>query len=121
MRNKKILIVDDDPRITDLLSDFCADRGYDVKALNDSRLALNTAEEWQPDLITLDLEMPDKDGMEVLRNLRESPKTRNLPVVIISVVAHESAIAPETVQGLFDKPINFPGLIKQIQVLLQPA
>ncbi|HRY29967.1 MAG TPA: response regulator, partial [Elusimicrobiota bacterium] len=67
---KKILIVDDDSRITDLLSDFCGDHGYEVKTLNDSRQVVSTAMAWRPDLITLDLEMPERTGLEVLQEIR---------------------------------------------------
>lgn len=120
-KKKKILIVDDDPRITDLLSDFCGDRGYDVMAVNDSRTAVATAKEWRPDLVTLDLEMPGKDGMEVLREIRAASDIGEVPVLIISVVARESALAKEPIQGVFDKPIKFTNLIKQIQELIPSA
>jgi two-component system OmpR family response regulator len=119
---KKILIVDDDVRITDLLADFCVDGGYQVRMVNDSRQAVATARDWKPDLITLDLEMPDMDGIDVLRSLRSDPATRAVPVIIISVVAREAALLKESVQGLFSKPIRFHSLLAQIQTLIdRPA
>jgi DNA-binding response OmpR family regulator len=121
LAKKKILIVDDDPRITDLLSDFCADRGYEVLALNDSRQTLSTVQDWRPDLVTLDLEMPGKDGMEVLKDIRGCADTAAVPIIIISVVAREAALAKQPIQGVFDKPIKFHHLIKQIQELIPSA
>lgn len=116
---RKILIVDDDPKMSELISDFCLDLGYEVKTLNHSVGAAALAGEWQADLITLDLEMPDKDGLEVLRELRVNPLTRSIPVLIVSVMAEEAKVAMDTVQGLFRKPVKFQSLLNRISGLLQ--
>src|SRR5687767_6084558 len=108
---KRILLVDDDPRITDLLSDFCSDLGFEVKAINDSREALKTAVEWKPNLITLDLQMPHKDGLEVLQEFSRNSELRAVPVIIISCLAREASITAELVRGIYEKPINFKALI----------
>jgi CheY-like chemotaxis protein len=121
-RKKKILIVDDDPMITDLLAEFCGgELDYEVKCLNDSAQVAGTALSWQPDLITLDLEMPGKDGLEVLKELKADPATRGIPVFIISIIAHEAPVPAQAVNGVFDKPIRFQPLLKQIKTLLEPA
>jgi CheY-like chemotaxis protein len=116
---KRILVIDDDPRITDLLAEFCTNLGYEVIPVNDGLSAVAAVEAWKPDLITLDLEMPGKDGLEVLRELRAHPETRNIPVLVISIVAREAKILPDEVQGVFDKPIRFQELLSEIDRLLQ--
>jgi CheY-like chemotaxis protein len=118
---KKILIVDDDPLMTDLISEFCRELGYEVKAVNQSPLAAATAKDWRPNLITLDLDMPEMDGLEILKSLRADPQTQGIPVLIISARVREAEIPSEAVQGLFDKPIPFSTLLGQINRLLQPA
>lgn len=118
---KRIMVVDDDERITDLLSEFCSDLGYEVKCVNRSPEAVGVAAEWRPHLITLDIEMPEMDGTEVLKSLRSDPATRDIPVLIISVLAKEGVIAPSAVQGLFSKPVKFSHLMGQIDQLLQPV
>jgi CheY-like chemotaxis protein len=121
MEGKKILVVDDDTNITELLYDFCSETGYDVKVVNRSPAALATALEFKPDLITLDLEMPEMDGLEVLKALKSHEKTRAIPVLVISSLVHQAAISPEAVQGLFEKPIKFANLLKQINQVLKAA
>lgn len=118
---KKILIVDDDAKMSDLISEFCLDSGHDVKSLNDSRHVLETVLSWKPDLITLDLEMPHKDGLDVLKELRSHPQTQGIPVMIISCLIPHAAIPQEDVQGVFSKPINFTALLKQISQISVPA
>ncbi len=118
---KKILIVDDDARMSDLIAEFCADSGHHVKSLNDSRQVMETVLSWKPDLITLDLEMPHKDGLDVLKELRGHPMARGIPVMIISCLIPHAAIPQEEVQGMFSKPINFSAFLKQIAQLPIPA
>jgi two-component system, OmpR family, phosphate regulon response regulator PhoB len=115
---KKILIVDDDPQITDLLAEFCAELGLVVRAVNDSRLVLAAAQEWRPDLITLDLEMPEVDGIEILKALRADPAVGRVPVIVISVLAKESTFLRGEVQGLFSKPIDFHAVLDRVRLLL---
>ncbi|MGQ0643931.1 MAG: response regulator transcription factor, partial [Elusimicrobiota bacterium] len=67
---KKILVVDDDPVLGDLAADFCRQADFEVRTETDGTSALKAAKDWKPDLVTLDLEMPGMDGVEVLRRLR---------------------------------------------------
>ena len=118
---KRILVVDDDPQMTELLTDFCDGLGYEVITHTDGPSVTAAAQAWKPDLITLDLEMPGKDGLDVLNELRADPATRHIPVIIISVMATEAGIPPDLVQGVFDKPIAFQKLLGRIGTVLSPA
>ena len=84
-----ILIVDDTPNNLRLLSTMLTDKGYKVrKAINGER-ALKAVQGVTPDLILLDIMMPDMDGYDVCRRLKNSPATRNIPVIFISALDDE--------------------------------
>ncbi|HOC26379.1 MAG TPA: response regulator, partial [bacterium] len=87
---KKILIVDDEQEILDLLTFNLRREGYETLAVADGEAALVQAHAARPDLIILDVMLPGKDGWEVLRSLRQDPATRSVPVVFLT--ARESEI-----------------------------
>ncbi len=81
MSGKKILIVDDEKDILSVLKKRLAIAGYDVITADNGQLALLMAKSQQPDLIILDIQMPDMDGGKVDSKLKEDPTTRDIPVV----------------------------------------
>ena len=81
MTDTKILVIDDDPNISDLLKMYFENEGYDVKLASDGMEGLNYFKIFEPDLVLLDIMMPKKDGWQVCREIREiSPK----PVIMIT-------------------------------------
>ncbi len=104
----RILIIDDEPNIANLISDFCDELGFTVKAVNDSSKAFDTIREFKPDLITLDLQMPKVDGFELLNQLKADPDTRHIPVIIVSILAGEAERQGllSAAQAILGKPIN---------------
>jgi two-component system cell cycle response regulator DivK len=116
---KKILVVDDDPGMAGLLADFCAELGCDVRVQTDSRQVVDAVLTWRPDLVTLDLEMPHVDGLEILRDLRSRPETRAVPVIVVSCMAGDVSLARDVVQGLYSKPVNFQNFLARVGGLLQ--
>jgi diguanylate cyclase (GGDEF)-like protein len=82
----KILIVDDTPSNINLLTDFLSSWGYGIEAANSGTAGLATVEASSPDLILLDIKMPDIDGYEVCRRLKANPKTQNIPVIFLSAL-----------------------------------
>jgi len=89
---KKILVVDDEPEILSILVFRISYWGYDAIPAGSGSEGLDLAEEEQPDLIILDIMMPGMDGFEVLKRLKRSDKTRNIPVIIITVVSAKKEI-----------------------------
>lgn len=87
---KKILVVDDERDIVALLRHHLATRGYHVMTASTGAQAISRAIQEQPDLITLDLLLPDRHGLEVLRELKSRTETARIPVIILSVVQDES-------------------------------
>ncbi len=90
-RRTRLLIVDDQPDLADMLSHVLTDEGYDVTVCNDGSQALRYIRDVQPAALILDVMMPETDGFTVLRQLRSDPSGRQLPVVLMSGAwrAHE--------------------------------
>lgn len=89
-----ILVVDDNPHNLRLLQTLLTDHGYNVRPVPDGKLALSGAKAIPPDLILLDIGMPEMDGYEVCRQLKESAKTRNIPVIFLTAkTADDDALA----------------------------
>ena len=80
----RILVVDDDSDIRELLSDLLEDRGYEVIQADGGSEGLEKAAQDQPDLIILDVMMPEVDGFAVIKSLKENPETEKIPVVILT-------------------------------------
>ncbi len=84
-----ILVVDDTHENLRLLSDMLSRQGYQVRPVSDGPVAISTARFARPDLILLDIMMPDMDGYEVCRQLKADERTREIPVIFISAL-HET-------------------------------
>lgn len=117
---KKILVVDDEPALAELIADFCRGAGFEVRVLTESVQALAAALEFRPDLITLDIEMPGLNGVEVLQQLQARSETRGIPVVVISVVAKRILEQGrlDGAQMVFEKPVRFQRMMALLQGLL---
>ena len=120
----KILIVEDNQENRDALSRRLERRGYSVILATDGRAGVTMAQEERPDLILMDLNLPDVDGWEATRMIKASPETAAIP--IIALTAH--AIAGDEQRALqagcndyHSKPVEFPRLLGQIEMLLNTA
>lgn len=80
----KILVIDDEPEITDIIETFLENAGYRVKSENSSVIGIERAKTFLPDLILLDIMMPFMDGYEVCRELKKSEETSKIPVVFLT-------------------------------------
>ena len=87
----KILIVDDDKEITSLFGAYLSMEGFKVTALNQSSQAVQTALELKPDLVILDLMMPDPDGFKVCRTLRKFQNFAATPILIVTALNDEDS------------------------------
>ena len=83
---EEILIVDDNPNNLRVLSTVLAEQGYDVRIATNGRMALESVQSQRPDLIFLDIKMPDMNGYEVCRWLKQEEATREVPVIFISAL-----------------------------------
>jgi DNA-binding response OmpR family regulator len=78
----RVLVVDDEEQVRELLSEFLRGKGYDVALAESGKTALDVAERWNPHVILLDIRLPDLDGIEVCARLRSIEKTRSIPVIV---------------------------------------
>lgn len=83
---KKILVLDDEPDVVTYLATLFDDHGYSVQSAGDGRQGLEMATQWRPDLITLDITMPERSGIRFYRDLKEDELLASIPVVIITAV-----------------------------------
>lgn len=113
----KILVIDDEPANVALLEDMLSEGGYTrVKSITDSRLALETCETFEPDLVLLDLMMPHVDGFTILESLRAAARESFFPIIILTADASESTKLRALRAGATDfllKPFD------QLEVLLR--
>ena len=81
---RRILFIDDDPATLDGYSAYLAGSGYVVLPAATGQEALSLAAAWTPDVIVLDLGLPDIDGWEVARQLKAAPATANIPIIALT-------------------------------------
>lgn len=93
---KKILVVDDEEDVTTLVSYHLRGRGYRVEAINDPNLIMGLARSFQPDLVILDVMMPDLNGIQICRMLRADPRLKKVAIMFLSAKSEEG----DRIQGL---------------------
>jgi two-component system, OmpR family, phosphate regulon response regulator PhoB len=122
MAKSKILIVEDETSLVDVLSYNLQREGYEVVVAKEGREGLRKAQMIGPDLILLDLMLPSISGLEICRELRASPRTANLPILMLTAKAEESDQIVGFAVGADDyvtKPFSVKVLLQRIKVLLR--
>jgi two-component system, OmpR family, response regulator VicR len=117
----RILVVDDEPAVTDLLAYNLRKAHYDVVTAADGRLALRLAQEAKPDLILLDLMIPEVDGLDVCRELR---KSSSVPIIMITARGEEVDRVVGLEIGADDyvtKPFSVRELMARVKAVLRRA
>jgi len=117
---KKILIVDDDRDLVALLRHQLAAQGYQVITAATGDQAVAKAIAQQPDLITLDLLLPDRHGFDVLRELKARPEVKNIPVIVMSVVRDTIGVYNLGAVDCIVKPVNERQLLDSVARVLAP-
>jgi diguanylate cyclase (GGDEF)-like protein len=119
---KRILVVDDHEDNVEVLRARLEARGYEVEGANDGQSALDTVPKFLPDLILLDVMMPDMDGLEVARRLKADRSLPFIPVIMQTALDSTERMVAGLEAGADDyvtKPINFPELEARIRSLLR--
>ena len=117
----KILVVDDDPYILMSLEFLMRKNGFDVMVARNGTEALDMVEKQLPDLVLLDIMMPDVDGYEICRYIKKSSRLKNTKVVFVSAKSKESDIQKSYELGAslyITKPFSTRELLKQVKELL---
>lgn len=126
---KKILVIDDEPDMVTFLSTLLEDSGYEIITASDGEEGLAKVKAEKPDLISLDLLMPNKTGIKMFRELRKDPEMGSTPVVMVTGFAtddapnmdfkkwiHERSIKPP--EAYIEKPVDKDVLIKEIKRII---
>ncbi len=122
---KKILIIDDEEDVITYLATFFTDNGFSAISAVDGKEGIQKAVAEKPDIITLDISMPEESGVKALRDLQNNEVTKNTPVIIVTGVSTdikrfiESRKQVHPPEGFFEKPIDRDELLKKVKELLK--
>lgn len=120
--SKKILIIEDERDIRDLVAHYLTKEGYRVEFALDGAKGLSLAKTLKPDLIILDLMLPELDGLEVCKKLRADPKTAVMPIIMLTAKGEETDKIVGLELGADDyltKPFSAKELTARIKALLR--
>ena len=119
--NWSVLVVDDEPLTQDLLRLMLEPAGFRVTGADDGLEALRKVKENQPDIMILDVMMPDMDGIAVCKTLRQDAETANMPIIMFSGKTHLNAIEEGLEAGAnryLAKPMSRTDLIQNLREVL---
>ena len=122
MANERILIVDDEKDILELISFNLSKEGYSVVTASSGEEALASVAASPPDLVVLDLMLPGVDGLEVCRRLKQAEATRQIPVLVLTAKTEDSDIITGLELGADDyvtKPFSPKVLIARVRAVLR--
>ena len=100
-------MIDDDPNSQDMMRRILSKQDYGIFQATSGKEGLELAEKYVPDLITLDVIMPGMDGWEVLAQLKENEKTKNIPVIMLSLVDDPDLGFSLGATDYLTKPVNW--------------
>lgn len=119
---KRILVVDDEPDVTELLSYRLRKEGYDVQVINDPLMIMGKAREFNPDLFLLDIMMPELDGIKICRMIRADRNLAAVPIVFLTAKGETE----DRIKGLecgaddyIAKPFDIKELILRLGLILK--
>ncbi|MEJ2246807.1 MAG: response regulator [Acidobacteriota bacterium] len=121
---KKVIIIDDEPDIVTFLTVLLEDNGYTTISAKDGREGMEKIKAEHPELVLLDITMPEKSGVRCYRELRENPDLKSIPIVIVTGVAKEfkkfistrHQVPPP--DGFISKPIDQQELLETVSRFL---
>jgi DNA-binding response OmpR family regulator len=121
---RAVLVVDDEPEIRQLVQRTLQAKGYAVETANDGQEAIAKAESMVPDLVLLDAMLPKLHGFEACRRIRSSPKTREVPVVMMTAIYRGWRFAQDAresygAEDYIEKPFRLDDLLRRVEAVLE--
>ena len=119
--DKRILVIEDDSVTRKLLERELTKEGYQVETASDGVRGLTAVDAKRPDLILLDIVLPELDGMSLLRALKRRSDTRSIPVIMLTSVAEPSKMVDAISSGarfFIVKPFQIPALLSKVETAL---
>lgn len=121
---KTVLVIDDEPDTLTFLGTLLEDAGYRIQTAVNGKEALEKVEQERPDLITLDITMPEKSGVRFYRDIKENDQYKDIPVIMVTgvdrqfekFISSRRQVPPP--EGYVAKPVDQQELLKKIQDLL---
>lgn len=123
MSKRRAVVIDDEPDITTFLETLLTDNGWDVKASNSPNEGLELIESTRPDVVVLDVMMPERGGLSTLMAIRKHPDLGETPVVMLSGIQEQltldfrsflDRIKAHKVSAFLDKPVDKDKLLKTL-------
>lgn len=119
---KKILVIDDEEDMLKLLKMRFEQENFQVVTATDGVLGIKAAEQESPDLIILDIMMPNMDGYTCLKEIRKLPKIKDVPVVVLSGKEEEKVrdlFAFQKISGYIEKPFELDDMVAKVREVLK--
>lgn len=113
--NNLVVCVDDDPEVLMLLKTHLEGEGFEFVGVTDSTRALDTVQEMRPVLVTLDIMMPEKDGWQVLQELKADPEVKDIPVIIHSIVDNKVLALSLGAESYVVKPVEADKIVSIVR------
>jgi len=117
MIKRKILVVDDEPSIRDLIVAVLEEEGYLAFGAGTGFVALDLVSSERPDLVLLDMMMPQMDGRETMRRMRQAPEGRDIPVIVMSAAVTADRLG-EGIAAFIAKPFDLVALLDTVEGVL---
>jgi PAS domain S-box-containing protein len=117
-RVPRILVIEDEPDIASLIEHNLAQVGYTVKTVGTGKAAIDLIRRERPDLVTLDLYLPDIDGQEVLDAIKADPTTADVPVIVVSVMPESGEVRERGALEYITKPLDTGTLVDAVSRVL---
>ena len=121
---KTVLVVDDDPDAREFLTTVLQDNGFEAPTAKDGAEAVAMIEQSKPDLVALDITMPEKSGVAVYRKLKEDDQLKDIPVIIVTGISDDfkkfisSRRQVPPPEGYISKPVDAEHFVKMVRDLL---
>lgn len=122
---KTILVVEDEPDVLTFLTTLLQDNGYETMTAEDGEEALARVKEKRPDLVSLDISMPQTSGVRFYRNMKESEEWKDIPIIIVTGISSEferfistrRQVPPP--EGYISKPVEAKEILELVEKLTQ--
>lgn len=116
---KTILVVDDEPGIRSMLRQEVTEDGYKVREATNGKEAVESIRQQQPDLVLLDVMMPEMNGFDVAAILKNDPTTQHIPIIVLSIVEDKQRMKHLGIDRYFTKPVDTRELVAEIGRMLK--
>ena len=118
---KKVLIVEDNELNLKLFTDLLAAHGYAIEGVRDGRLVEEPARAFGPDLIVMDIQLPNMSGLDLIRRLKDDEDLGSVPIMAVTAFAakgDEERIRAAGAEGYISKPVTVKGFVAAVESLI---